>query len=54
MNGIQYKDEDVAKRGMLIHKKIPKGELLEVTDPYPAIDYIQSIYHNTMKLSFET
>jgi len=50
VNGIQYKDEDVAKSGMLIHKNLTKRELSEVTDPYPAIDYIQSIYRNTMKL----
>ena len=50
VNGIQYKDEDVARSGMLIHKNLTKRELSEVTDPYPAIDYIQSIYRNTMKL----
>eukprot|EP00092_Neocalanus_flemingeri_P009350 GFUD01010062.1.p1 GENE.GFUD01010062.1~~GFUD01010062.1.p1 ORF type:complete len:1099 (-),score=183.15 GFUD01010062.1:71-3367(-) len=50
VNGIQYKNEDVAKDGMLVHKKLTKRELSEIIEPYPAIDYIQSIYRNTMKL----
>ena len=50
VNGIQYKTEDVMKGGMLVHKNLTKRELSEVVEPYPAIDYIQSIYRNTMKL----
>ena len=50
VNGIQYKTEDVMKSGMLVHKNLTKRELSEVIEPYPAIDYIQSIYRNTMKL----
>jgi hypothetical protein len=50
VNGIQYKNQDGMKSGMLIHKKLTKRELSEIKDPYPALDYIQSIYRNTMKL----
>ena len=50
VNGIQWKNEDLVKNKMLIHKRLTKRELSEVIEPYPAIDYIQSIYRNTMKL----
>ena len=49
-NGIQYKTDDVIQGGMFIHKKLTKRQLSEVSNPYPAIDYIQSIYRNNMKL----
>ena len=49
VNGIQYKNEDKLQSGMLLHEKLSKRELSEVTEPYPAIDYIHSVYRNTMK-----
>ena len=50
VNGIQYKNNDVIQGGMFIHKKLTKRQLSEVSNPYPAIDYIRSIYRNNMKL----
>ena len=50
VNAIQYKSNDVTQGGMFMHKKLTKRQLSEVSDPYPAIDYIQSIYRNNMKL----